>query len=106
MLCKIRDGIVEIYGFNGNNQWELLLSDNEKEIFQSKVPELQKEMVERGAIESVSRYGKENRDRQGFPKKIVRQQIFVKSGDRVEKFWNGGCGIGAMIFKFDSTQGT
>lgn len=33
MLCKIRDGIVEIYGFNGNNQWELLLSDNEKEIF-------------------------------------------------------------------------
>ena len=36
--------------------------------------------------------------------RILKLGINVREGDRVERFRNGGCGIGAMVLAFDSTE--
>lgn len=35
---------------------------------------------------------------------ILRYDLFVKSGDEIHRFDNGGFGIGAMLIKFDSVE--
>lgn len=35
---------------------------------------------------------------------VIRSDLFVKPGDEILRFNNGGCGIGAMLLKFDSSD--
>ncbi|QNM06858.1 ATP-grasp domain-containing protein [Qiania dongpingensis] len=40
----------------------------------------------------------------GIQSKIIRNDLFISPGDHVERFNNGGFGIGAMLIKFDSQE--